>query len=43
MESREGRSEPMIFAALFIMRCSWDFECSSAEPYQTVIDEEMML
>ena len=33
----------MIFAALFMMRCNLDLECWSAEPYQTVIDEEMML
>ena len=33
----------MIFAALLTIRCSLDFECWSAEPYQTVIEEEMML
>ena len=33
----------MIFAALLIIRCRLDFENWSAEPYQTVIDEVMML
>ena len=33
----------MIFAALLTIRCSLDFKSWSAEPYQTVIEEEMML